>query len=179
MGPTFVVLFRVFGGGSFQGSTFSVFEVLGTPQMEQKDLKINKKSSQVAPGVPLGGKNVIVAKLQYLPCEINDFRGSEGPEICDYRTDSLKNTSENASLRRSLFRSRFLRVLDQFWLRNAPPRAPQSTPQTPQELPGPPQKPPEKLPRAPGVDLGASGVDLGGSGVDFGASGVDFGVSGP
>ena len=73
---------------SFQGGSFSVFEVLGTPKMEQKDLKIDKKSSQVAPGVPLGGKNVILAKLQHLPCEIDDFRGSEGPEICENHTES-------------------------------------------------------------------------------------------
>ena len=117
--------------------------------------------------------------MQYLLCDLHDFRGSEGPEICKNRTESVKNTSENASLEKTVFGTRFLSIFDPFWLPNAPSRAPQSTPKAPQELPGPPQKPPEKLPRASGVDFGASGIDFGASGVDFRASGVDFGASGP
>ena len=105
--------------------------------------------------------------MQYLPCDFHDFRGSEGPEICKNRTESLKNTSENASLEKTVFGSRFLSIFDPFRLPNAPSRAPQSTPKAPQELPGPPQKPPEKLPRAPGVDLPPGSI-LEPPGPDFG-----------
>ena len=60
-GSSILPKFRVFFFyDAFQGGTFCVFEVLGTPKMEQKHLKIVKKSSQVAPGAPLGGENVIL-----------------------------------------------------------------------------------------------------------------------
>ena len=73
---------------------------------------------------------MIFSKLQYFPCENHDFRGSEGPEICQNHAESLKNVSENASSKKSVFRSRFFCVLGKFGLQNDPPRPSKSTSKT-------------------------------------------------
>ena len=73
--------------------------------MEQKDPKIEKKASKVALGAPLGLKNAILAKLQYLPCDFHDFRGSEGPKINKNPSELLKNTLTNASNTKNVFKS--------------------------------------------------------------------------
>ena len=75
---------------------------------------------------------MILVKMQYFPYDFHDFRGSEGPEICKIRIGSLKNTSENASLEKTVFDDNFLAFLTNF-----------GSHMLPQELPGVPQKRPK------------------------------------
>ena len=62
---------------------------------------------EIASGVPLGGENVILSKLQYLPGEINDFRGPEGPEIYKHHDQSSRKRKESVSPKHLFFESVF------------------------------------------------------------------------
>ena len=65
--------------------------------------------------------------MQYLPCDFDDFRGSEGPKISENLSKSLKNVSENTSSKTCVFRSWFFWVSGEFGLQNDPQRPSKST----------------------------------------------------
>ena len=72
--------------------------------MEQGYPGIEEKSSKISLGTPLGVKNVILAKMQYLPYDFHIFRGSEGRKINQNPTEFKKKTSANASNQKNVFR---------------------------------------------------------------------------
>ena len=84
---------------------FLMFLWILSLKWSRNTLKSGEKSSEIALGTPLGVKNVILAKLQYLPCENHDFRGSEGPQTSENLTAFFKKVSESTSSPKSVFRS--------------------------------------------------------------------------
>ena len=106
---------------------FSDFSLILTSAIEQEDLEIYEKSSKVVLAAPLGVKNVILAKLQYIPCDFHDFRGSEGPKINQNPSELLQNTLTNASNTKKFSDHDFLAFWINFWFKTPPFRDPFGT----------------------------------------------------